>query len=1129
MTTRNDSPAKASTSLSVRKYALRVAVALLVIGALGFLVLPPLVKSTLVEKLSAVLHRPVSAESISINPYTLSVQVAGLAIQEAGGGETVAGFEGLYFNVEAVSLFRGGPVISELTLLGPKFKVIRLADGRLNFSDLIDEFLARPDSDDPTPPFSFNNIQISGGTLEFDDRALNEKHLISEIKIALPFISSLPHATEIFVEPAFSASIDGSPLVVEGKSKPFNNSLESELAFDLHDVKLGSYVDYAPFRLPIQVVSGALDSDLKLRFRRQEGNRSTLSLVGSVVINDLVVQDTQGSPLLSLKRLEVLLGDVDPLNRRYVIERVSVDSPEVYGRVSRQGTINWVDFFARETAARVAAVPGSTTAEESVPVEWSVGETKISGGALRWLDESHGKPFNASVEGLDLGLRKLGSKGGAPAEFEAAWRLQAAPWIKADAVSIKGGQLDLAKREVVIDEVAAGGIGMLIRRASNSSIEFVQTPALRVVEASQKDASGPWKLTVAKYRVADLGLRFEDVGVSPAATQAIEGLSAEVENLTTEPGKVAKVSTRFRVNRKGDVEVGGSVRLFPLDVDLKVAVKTLELLPLQPYFTDRLNIDVTRGQLTLSGAVKLRQAGKGEVEPSNLSGGFSGQVTVGDFYAVDKINSADFLKWKSLYLGKLDVHANPESLSIGEVALADFFARVIISREGKLNLLQIVRQPGVVAPAAAGGRSDKAPPMVAAEGKAVAPVAAADRPLLPVKIGKITLQGGDIKFSDNFIKPNYSANLKKIGGTISALSSAADSVASVELRGSYDNIAPLNVSGQINPLSAKPYLDLQADIKGIEMTSLSPYSGKYAGYAIEKGKLSLFVKYKIENGQLTAENRVFLDQLTFGNPVDSPDATKLPVSLAVALLKNRNGEIDINLPIAGSLNDPEFSVGGLVVKVIVNLLVKAATSPFALLGSIFGGGEELSNVEFELGQAAITPPAQQRLENLAKALLDRPALKLEIEGRADPVSDPEGLKRARLEQRVRALKREELTRKGVESGSADAVDVSAREYPVLLERIYRGEKFPKPRNLVGMVKGLPVEEMEKLILDNTSVDDEDLRELADRRAKSVRDWLMAHGLPSERLFLLPVQLVASKDQSEPGVQAGTGRVLLNLK
>jgi len=254
----------------------------------------------------------------------------------------------------------------------------------------------------------------------------------------------------------------------------------------------------------------------------------------------------------------------------------------------------------------------------------------------------------------------------------------------------------------------------------------------------------------------------------------------------------------------------------------------------------------------------------------------------------------------------------------------------------------------------------------------------------------------------------------------------------------------------------------------------------------------------------------------------------LPVTLAVALLKNRNGEIDINLPIAGSLNDPEFSVGGLVVKVIVNLLVKAVTSPFALLGSIFGGGEELSNLDFDPGQATITPQAQQRIENLAKALNDRPALKLDIEGRADSDGDTEGLKRARLDQKVRDLKREDLARKGGRNGATDVVEVSSGEYPALLERVYRAEKFPKPRNLIGMVKGLPVDEMEKLILANSIVEEEDLRELADRRAKAVLDGLVARQVDGERLFLLPVKLGAASGRSD-GSLPKENRVALSLK
>ena len=1127
--------AQAISSPTLRKYGLRVVLVLLVIGVLGFLVLPPLVKWLLVDQLSTLLRRPVTVEGMSMNPYTLSVQVDGLAVQEKGGGDKVVSLDQLYFNLESSSLFHGGPVISELKLLGPALKVVRLPDGRFNFSDLIDEFMARPTSTDPTPAFSLNNIQITGGRLEFDDRMLGEKHEVSELNIGLPFVSSLPSAIEIFVEPAFSASIDGSPLVAGGRSKPFAESQESELTLDLRDIQLARYVDYLPLRLPIQLVSGALDSDLKLAFRRLEDHHSALSLSGNVAFKEVVVKDPAGAPLLSFKRLEVLLGTLDPLQRNFVIERVALDAPEIHARVSRQGTINWLDFLDQELAARRAAVPepaemraevrADVPAAPPTPVAWSLGEAKVSGGAVRWLDESHGKPFNAAIDAIDLGLRRLDSTNSEPAEFDAAWRIQAEPWLKGDAFTVKGGKLDLARREVLIDEVVARGSKLLLRRAADGGIEFVQPPALRAVSAARQDPAGPWKVTVARYRGEDLGLRFEDAAVSPAATHTIEGMKLDAENLSTVPGSTARLATRFMLNRKGEIEVGGSIKPFPLAADLKVAVKTLELLPLQPYFTERLNIDVTRGQVTLNGALQLRQTGGGALDPAALSGGFAGQLMVGDFYAVDKINSSDFLKWKSLHVGNLDLRLKPDSVSAGEVALADFFARVILSREGKLNLLQIIRQSDA-APAALPATT---PPVVAGSGKAVAPVAAAGHALLPVKIGKITLQGGDIRFSDNFIKPNYSADLKKIGGTISGLSSAADSVASIDLRGSYDNIAPLTVSGQFNPLSAIPYLDVQADIKGIELTSLSPYSGKYAGYAIDKGKMSLFVKYRIKDNQLLAENRVFLDQLTFGEAVDSPDATQLPVMLAVALLQNRNGEIDVNLPISGSINDPQFSIGGLIVQVIVNLLGKAVTAPFALLGSLFGGGEELSNVEFAAGQATITQPMNDRLDKLGKALIDRPALRLEIEGHADPESDPEGLKQHRLQRQVRALKREDLTRKGVESGSAEVVEVDAKEYPALLERVYRAEKFPKPRNIVGLVKGLPVAEMEKLILAHSSVDEEDLRQLADQRAKAVLDWLVAHEVPAERLFLLPVRLVAAAGKADAAAQPGESRVVLSLK
>jgi hypothetical protein len=257
--------------------------------------------------------------------------------------------------------------------------------------------------------------------------------------------------------------------------------------------------------------------------------------------------------------------------------------------------------------------------------------------------------------------------------------------------------------------------------------------------------------------------------------------------------------------------------------------------------------------------------------------------------------------------------------------------------------------------------------------------------------------------------------------------------------------------------------------------------------------------------------------------VESPDATQLPVNLAIALLKNNRGEIDLNLPISGSLDDPEFSIGGLVIKVIVNLFVKAVTSPFALLGSMFGGGEELSNIEFGPGRATFDEAAAKRLESLAKALNDRDSLKLEITGRADPETDKEGIKRVAIERAVKAEKLKEQLNKGGEGAAVDTIEVAAAEYPVYLQRAYKEAKFPKPRNLIGMQKELPVEEMEKLMLTNLPATGDDVQQLALRRAENVQSWLINEGkVPPERIFLV-------EPKTEAGEKGKGSRVDFSLR
>jgi hypothetical protein len=402
--------------------------------------------------------------------------------------------------------------------------------------------------------------------------------------------------------------------------------------------------------------------------------------------------------------------------------------------------------------------------------------------------------------------------------------------------------------------------------------------------------------------------------------------------------------------------------------------------------------------------------------------------------------------------------------------------------------------------------------------------------VFPIAIRQVTLQGGQVRFTDNFIKPNYTANLVQLGGSVTGLSSAADSTAAVDLRGEV-NDAPLNISGSINPIKGDLFVDLKAGVHGMELAPLSPYSDKYVGYGIERGKLSFDVAYKLEHRQLNAENRLVLDQLTFGDKVESPTATTLPVQLAVALLKDRNGVIDVNLPIGGSLDDPQFSVGGVIVKVIVNLVTKAVTAPFALLGSLFGGGEELSFVEYAPGSAEVAAAGEARLTSLAKALNDRPGLKLEIAAWVNPDSDREGLKRQSLDRRVHVLKLKDLVAKG-ESATMAEVIVSPEEYPVLLGRVFEAEKLAKPRSASGAQQPLPPAEMEKLLLASTQIGDDELAALGDRRSQAVKQWLLATGqVPEPRLFLLATKVGKSSEGADaaPASGAKTSRVEFSLK
>ena len=476
------------------------------------------------------------------------------------------------------------------------------------------------------------------------------------------------------------------------------------------------------------------------------------------------------------------------------------------------------------------------------------------------------------------------------------------------------------------------------------------------------------------------------------------------------------------------------------------------------------------------------------------------------------------MKLESLSLSDLNVGYAPLSIDIKGVSLTNFYALVMVDPQGRINLQDVMspeepeaaQAPGAIPQQAAAAQT----PGHAPQQTAAAAPAEEKGPSKQIKIDQVTLQAGRIDFEDKSVKPEFSTRLSELGGRVSGLSAEQNTTADVEVRGKLNDYAPLEITGKINPLRDDLFVDLKARINDLDLSPATPYSGKYAGYTIEKGKLSADVKYSIVKGKLDSQNNIFIDQFTFGEKVASPQATHLPVKLAVALLKDRKGEIKLDLPVTGSLDDPKFSVWQVILHILVNLIAKAATSPFALLGAVFGGGEELSYIEFDYGSTVITDANLKKLDTVSKALHDRPSLRLDIEGHADMERDREGLKQLLFSRKIKVQKLKEMVKKGQPAVPVDEVKIEPAEYDKYLKMAYKQEKFPKPKNFIGMAKDIPVSEMEKLMLTHTEVGVEDLRALASQRAMKVKDIILKSGkVEPERVFILePKSLAPEKKE-----------------
>jgi hypothetical protein len=663
------------------------------------------------------------------------------------------------------------------------------------------------------------------------------------------------------------------------------------------------------------------------------------------------------------------------------------------------------------------------------------------------------------------------------------------------------------------------------------------TPSAKVDTHPKTSAKAPpWSLSLGDTQLVDGTVTYVDRLPAKTVFLELSALQTHIKNLTLDGKKPVPVSLSAKVRSvrtdPGTLVFDGTLMWDPLVAQGTLTTAQFPVQALAPYGMGGLQLDLLRADTSFKGQVRyaslpagpdVQARGDAAIEELQLNSLIAGAADPVNQDAATQVappgsntatkstqktaqsspQSEALLNWKAMSAPGIEFSMAPGApmrLLVREISLSDFFARLIINPEGRLVLQDLVRPEDKVNTASAPGTA--APASAPASAPVPAPVHIASPTDPVIDIGPIHLVNGRVAFSDRFIKPHYSADLSELIGSMSHVSSRPGSpLADLELRGRAEGTASLEITGKLNPLAKPMELDVHGKVRDLELSPLSTYAIKYAGYGIERGKLSLDVNYSVApSGQLQASNKLVLNQLVFGDEV--PGAKHLPVKLAVALLADRNGVIDLDLPLSGSLNDPEFRVWPIVWKVVGNILTKALTSPFSLItGLVSGSGaaDELGSVAFEAGTARISASALPGLDKIARALVDKSSLRLTVVGTASLEREGDAIKRERLAGQLLAEKRRAAASAAKDVTSVQAV--TAEESAALLKEVYRRSGIRKPRNVVGLAKDLTGTEMEALLLQSFSIDEDAVRALALQRGLAVREYLTAHKVPSDRLFM----------------------------
>ncbi len=1119
----------------------------------GFFLVDPLAQNLLPWVGDTQLDSKLSAKQVSFNPLTLEATVDGFNLAETSGAP-LASFDRLYVNLETTGLFRWAWRIQDIQLKGPRATVEVRPGGKLNWAALIAKLSEdkKPPSD-TMPRLLIEHIKIENGDIEYADANRPGKPFKASLQplgIELDGLSTLPEDRGDYL---ISAKLPEQGGTLKWKGDVALNPVASQGELGLEGVRLGNLLRVIKSPRNYELPSGSLAASLKYRFA-MVSNQADEAVPwlqisdASLLVKNLAVAPRGGGPsVLELAEARISNASLDLSKRQVEVAALSLTGARLAATRDVKGTLDWQTLFAAADATepKPKAAAGAAAA---LPWKIDVREIMLADWAARYTDRGLAAPLGVMVKGLGLTAALTGEVGDTadiaigpvnatlgPITVQSGTQ----PVAELQRAALVNAEYALADKRLLIEAIELNGAKTTAVLDKNHVLNWTdilkKAPGAPEAAPAKADTATDSPVNVHLARLKLDGIEIGITDQSPNAPVRLDVMKGFVtlSDLSLDRDKAIPLEAGFALRQGGRFNASGTVIPGESSGRLDLKLAGLSLKPFAPYVNQFAKLILRSGAASSQGKLIFSQSGSG------MKLDFGGGFAVDDLAITEEETEEAFLGWKKLSSSSLRLNLGPDRLRMKDLVAQNPFGKVIIFEDKSINLQRVMRTP-------ASGKSKAnvaAPAQSTSAGKPAA---------FPLDIERLRIVGANAEFADLSLKPQFGTRMHDLGGVVTGLSTNPEATAQVELDGKVDKFGSARVRGTIQPFQATEFTDLKLTFRNLEMANMTPYSGKFAGRKIDSGKLSVDLEYKIKQRQLAGENKFVINRIKLGERIDSPEAMKLPLDLAIALLEDSNGVIDLDLPITGSLDDPQFSYGKIVWKAIVNVLTKLVTAPFRVLGKLLGvSAEKMESVGFDPGSSMLLPPEQEKLKTLAEAMAKRPALTLAIEPGYDLASDREALQE-------QAMRREVAAGTGIKFAPDEApgpVDINLYKVQTLLEDLYAErvgkaeyqsvrarfrEKGPdgKPagvdiellerfgRNFktrdTGPASALHTELLEQLTR-KIAIDDATLTKLAQARGQVMRDALVKLGLSAERVSVAaPVEQAVKDNQVGSKMNLGAG-------